>query len=215
MKRISHNLLISILTILLTILFASTVAFAQGKAKSMTNDDFPSANPSRENANSDGEATTPKNSNKSPRGKKESGGHLLAAPKLHFRILDLQLQAAGETDSSSTRAEIIRIKSQIASAKEEQVDDVEWRDLDFRKRYVALRIKLIEAEKEANFAGSNIQSERRKVKKGSRSNNRMQGVRKAQGEAAEASDAVEEIKAEIDALVQEGKLAGAGDRAFR
>ena len=134
---------------------------------------------------------------------------------LQFKLLNLQLALAQEPKNQTLREQQIDINTQLRQAPLVKASNDDLRDLAFRKRYIELKIALINTERQIQEVGASIQQERRKIVKGSQGNRAFEDVRIAEGRAEALYKEITKLQIQLDTLMEEGRRLGVSARTFR
>lgn len=136
-------------------------------------------------------------------------------PNLQFKVLDLMLALAEDPENQVLRMQQIELNTQLRQARLVKVSEVDLRDLEFRKKYISLRVSIINAQRQQQNAIASVQQQRRKIVQGGQGNSAFTGVFQAQSQVEALEKEITKLKLELDILITEGRRLGVGTRAFR
>lgn len=136
-------------------------------------------------------------------------------PSLQFKGLDLMLALAEDPENQVLRMQQIELNAQLRQARMVKANDVDIRDLEFRKKYISLRVAIINAQRQQQQAIASVQQQRRKIVQGGQGNGAFAGVFQAQAQVEALEKEITKLKLELDILITEGRRLGVGTRAFR
>ncbi|MBK7996349.1 MAG: hypothetical protein IPK14_24165 [Blastocatellia bacterium] len=136
-------------------------------------------------------------------------------PSLQFKVLDLMLALAEDPENQVLRMQQIELNTQVRQAKLVKVSETNLRDLEFRKKYISLRVAIINAQRQQQNAIASVQQQRRKIVQGGQGNGAFTGVFQAQAQVEALEKEITKLKLELDILITEGRRLGVGTRVFR
>jgi len=136
-------------------------------------------------------------------------------PNLQFKFLDLMLALAEDPENQVLRMQQIELNTQLRQARLVKVSEIDLRDLEFRKKYISLRVSIINAQRQQQNAIASVQQQRRKIVQGGQGNGAFTGVFQAQSQVEALEKEITKLKLELDILIAEGRRLGVGTRAFR
>ncbi|MCS6884795.1 MAG: hypothetical protein RMM17_03680 [Acidobacteriota bacterium] len=182
-----------------------------------TNDDFPKSKVALDEPsqamNSSVQAATSTVSSTQP--------NLVRALDLQFRLLDMRLAALDDPGNKELQVEMALLERRIAESEPKPVSAQDLVDLEIRKRYVVLKTRLVEAEKQVQQAKQKLQLERRRLITGGEVTpdgtftTGLQHIRKATEELTLAQDKLDKIKVELQQFQEDARRAGASPRALK
>ncbi len=136
-------------------------------------------------------------------------------PSLQFKVLDLMLALAEDPENQVLRMQQIELNTQLRQARLVKVSEIDLRDLEFRKKYISLRVAIINAQRQQQNAIASVQQQRRKIVQGGQGNGAFTGVFQAQSQVEALEKEITKLKLELDILIAEGRRLGVGTRVFR
>lgn len=210
---------ISFLVIFLVICLQNTSLAQETPTKKispiLTNEAF-TTNPTNSNNPTSTVTENPVNlADKQNREKPNDKQNQVIDPSLQFKVLDLMLALAEDPENQVLRMQQIELNTQVRQAKLVKISETDLRDLEFRKKYISLRVAIINAQRQQQNAIASVQQQRRKIVQGGQGNGAFTGVFQAQAQVEALEKEITKLKLELDILITEGRRLGIGTRVFR